>query len=251
MTGHKYDTIIEGSGLRGANLAFGNVDRLVSDLVCTPMSDPTLPAGLVTATFKVMVKDVKTDASLVNLFMGESSLFDLVEEYSKRNNVKISNSFQTANAMKALFPDIIQATYPQGIVESKATPGFIKPILQTIDLPIIGYVPAEIGGTRSSGFAVKLALENMDTGIITDPKIYLQLPEGIELSERCKTDYVLDFSEQKDNFNYKLQFNPNYLTGLRKGMEPSAITSCSVITKKITTINPNVPEPKTFKARVD
>lgn len=223
-----------------------NVQRSISDLTCRPKN--ALDVGYYNFKYNVIVKDVVTKSRLINLLMDKNTMRSLVENYALRNNYAVRSIQDEINVMRQLFPDLISTAYPDGKVQSKSDPGFLKPIIGTVEFPIIGYTPGE-----DDRLILRLAVENTEDGVPKELKdVKFTLPEQIKVITKDCDQYssigangyalkpiVLQGLKGKDGFTERL----------KKG-KTLPFPACYVNLKDLVTLNPNVPEPQTFEFEI-
>ncbi|MEA3431000.1 MAG: hypothetical protein U9R08_07035 [Nanoarchaeota archaeon] len=221
----------------GKIVTYKNVDRLYSDLICMPELTPNLAKGFYTVTFEATIKNVATQAKLVNLFMARDALTSLITDYAKERKISVTSKTE-ASVMRAIFPGLVATYYKGGKVESKAEESFLKPMLETRNVPIIGYIADD----ERSTMGLKVGVQNMAKGTPGKATISFTLPDDMKIvPSECK-EYKL--KEGTTNvYEYKARIS---LDKLKYNAQPTALPRCFVSISNLKTINPNVPEPRTF-----
>jgi len=225
---------------------FVDVKRLYSDLICYPTVSETskvLPRGSYTVTFEATVKNIEASAKLVNLFMNEDSLKSLLSDYAKEKKITVTSRTESS-VMKALFPDLIRTYYPNGLVESKAETSFLRPLIQTEDRPIIGFLPST--QSQAGSLRLKLGVQNVAKGDALSASMSFTLPEDMKVVEGfCQNFKQNSANPQMYDYNGNLP-----LDKLKVGSSSYALPSCNIDTRNLQVINPNVPEPRTFETKL-
>lgn len=220
----------------GGVVIFKDVDRLYSDLVCRPAQTTSLGKGRYTVSFEATIKNIKTEAKLVNLFMARDALRSLITDYAKERKITVTSKTE-ASVMRALFPGLIATYYPQGKVESKSEQSFLRAMAETRTTPIIGYIPGEVHAV-----GLKVGAQNLEKGTPGKATISFTLPDDMEvIPSECKEYKKREGSENVYEYVKKVD-----LSKLKYNGAPTALPRCFVDVGGLNLINPNVPEPRTF-----
>ncbi|MBW3003177.1 glucosaminidase domain-containing protein [Candidatus Woesearchaeota archaeon] len=220
----------------GKVVKYKDVKRLNADLVCTP-EQKTLPKGAYTVSFKATFKNVEAKAKLLNLFMAQDALRNLITDYAKQRKITITSTSE-ASVMRSLFPGLIQTYYAAGKVESKAEESFIRPMLETENVPIIGFYPEK-------SIRLKIGASNQQKGTPGMATIKFTLPQDMKIIPAACEEYKE--TDQLNVYEHKTRVN---LAKLKQGGLPIAVGGCFIDVSRLDTLNPNVPEPRTIEVDI-
>ncbi|MEM3126800.1 MAG: hypothetical protein QW331_01895, partial [Candidatus Woesearchaeota archaeon] len=189
-------------------------------------------------TIKTVISGIQSKTKITNLFMNKDAL--LAETQGGRKSIQ------------ELYPENIQSHYPNGRVESKASPTLAIGVLQT-GQPDQLIIPVEEDDT----LALVAGIQNNEEGVVADLESFkIKLPEEFTIvsQELCP-----NFREENGQLIYK--YSPYGDTGGRKAVlkkilqekkkgESMILGSCHLkVPPKLAEIR-KVPEPVNFIAEV-
>ena len=227
-------------------------NRIENDVSCTGGG---FEGGNV-ITLSATITPITAKTTFTGLLLGKTSLQGRVITYADENKIIIRSGKDQNNVLKQIpeYKQIIEKTYPNGAVESKAPKNFVKPIIEVTNQYVLG---VEKGGL----FKIIAGIENVCGGVEGDVcgevakinEVRLILPNGITISkDRCTgwepskigDYYVLNAGNiLKINGGINNKEEPK----LSKKGDKDIFPLCYLqVADKFELLNPNIPEPRNF-----
>ena len=244
---------------------YQNILGTFEDLSCEMVKPYELKKGSNTVYFTARVaSQLELSSYFIVYFIREEDLMNDVNYYldndkaAKERFVSLRTSKNIAEAQKdlygRLYASIINADYPDGKVESKSEPGFIKFIISFGQIPIIPLRP-------DVSMNMQFAIENMVQGgtIVNITTGQIDLPIWLVPAEdRCPI--LKEASRTADKVSYSL--NPDLLRTVlwkdikvgplnQKKLAPCTLKFVGDAADAKVLYNPTTLNPKTIQAKID